>query len=83
MSALEQMKNAATAGAEESATGELEIATVGSKLKPILTKRAAEVAKTIADFNRAEDEFITKKLGASNLKTSESTLDVSGLFATL
>jgi hypothetical protein len=60
----------------------LELATVGSKLKPILAKRAEQVAKTIADFNKAEDAFIAKKLGASTLATPSNGLDVAELFAT-
>jgi hypothetical protein len=77
MSALDQMKDGATLG------GELAISSVGSKLKPILTQRAKDVAKTIADFNKAEDEFIAKKLGASSLAAAESILDVAGFFSTL
>jgi hypothetical protein len=77
MSALDQMKNEATQG------GELAISSVGSKLRPILTQRAKDVAKTIADFNKAEDEFIAKKLGASSLATPAGTFDVAGLFETL
>lgn len=78
MSALDQMKNGGAAPG-----GELAIATVGSKLTPILTKRAKDVAEAIASYKKAEDEFIAKKLGASTLTTPESTLDVAGFFSTL
>jgi F0F1-type ATP synthase gamma subunit len=76
MSAVEQMKGQPNDG------GELAIASVGKKLTPILTKRAEQVAKTIAEYNAAEDDFIAKKLGASSLSTPESGLDVMSLFAT-
>jgi hypothetical protein len=71
------MKDGATLG------GELALPSVGNKLKPILAKRAAQVAKTIADFNQAEDEFIAKKLGASSLSAPEGRVDVAGIFAEL
>lgn len=64
-------------------TGDLAIASVESKLKPVLVKRAKKVAETIAAYNRQEDEFIAKKLGFSSLEMTVESLDVAGLFGNL
>lgn len=66
-----------------SPTGDLAIASVASKLKPVLVGRAKEVAETIAAYNREEDEFIAKKLGVSSLEMTAESLDFPGLFGNL